>query len=170
MSGDFAIIGLGQFGRAVALSLVREGAAVLAIDQLQERAQMIEAEVDAVACADATNELHGRVLLAVGAHEIINPELQMGQRLARNLAHPTILEQIALDENTNLVELATPEQFIGRSQEDLDLRRRYGISVVAVRRAGQVLSGMALSDRLERGDRLVVVGPPASVRRVASLA
>ena len=36
MSGDFAVIGLGQFGRAVALSLVREGAAVLAIDQLQE--------------------------------------------------------------------------------------------------------------------------------------
>ena len=57
MSGDFAVIGLGQFGRAVALSLVREGAAVLAIDQLQERAQMVEAEVDAVACADATNEL-----------------------------------------------------------------------------------------------------------------
>ena len=110
------------------------------------------------------------MLLAVGAHEIINPELQMGQRLARNLAHPTILEQIALDENTNLVELATPEQFIGRSQEDLDLRRRYGISVVAVRRAGQVLSGMAASDHLERGDRLLVVGPPSAVRRVASLA
>ena len=45
MSGDFAVIGLGQFGRAVALSLVREGAAVLAIDQLQERAQMVESEM-----------------------------------------------------------------------------------------------------------------------------
>ena len=110
------------------------------------------------------------VLLAVGAHEIINPELQMGQRLARNLAHPTILEQIALDENTNLVELANPEQFIGKSQEELDLRRRYGISVVAVRRAGQVLPPMGPADRLERGDRLIVVGPPASVRRIASLA
>jgi len=218
MSGDFAVIGLGQFGRAVALSLVREGAAVLAIDQLQERAQMVESEVDAVACADATNELaleelglermscvvvamgararetsilttallrqrgipriisraanelHGRVLLAVGAHEIINPELQMGQRLARNLAHPTILEQIALDENTNLVELATPEQFIGKSLEDLDLRRRYGVSVVAVRRAGQVVPNLGTGERLERGDRVLVVGPPASVRRVASLA
>jgi trk system potassium uptake protein TrkA len=63
----------------------------------------------------AANELHGRVLLAVGAHEIINPELQMGQRLARNLAHPTIMEQLALDENTNLVELACPEQFIGKT-------------------------------------------------------
>lgn len=118
----------------------------------------------------AANELHGRVLLAVGAHEIINPELQMGQRLARNLAHPTILEQIALDENTNLVELANPEQFIGKSQEELDLRRRYGISVVAVRRGGQVLPPMVPGDRLERGDRLIVVGPPASVRRIASLA
>jgi trk system potassium uptake protein TrkA len=94
----------------------------------------------------------------------------MGQRLARNLAHPTILEQIALDENTNLVELANPEQFIGKSQEELDLRRRYGISVVAVRRGGQVLPPMAPGDRLERGDRLIVVGPPASVRRIASLA
>ena len=218
MSGDFAIIGLGQFGRAVALSLVREGAAVLAIDQLEERAQLVESEVDAVACADATderalnelglermscvvvamgararetsilttsllrqrgipriisraaNELHARVLLAVGAHEVINPELQMGQRLARNLAHPTILEQIALDENTNLVEVATPEQFIGKSMTEVDLKRRYGVSVIAVRRAGQVLPQLAGDDRLQRGDRLLIVGQPASVRRVASLA
>ena len=94
----------------------------------------------------------------------------MGQRLARNLAHPTILEQIALDENTNLVELATPEQFIGKTLEDLDLRRRYGISVVAVRRAGQVIPNLGTAERLDRGDRILVVGPPASVRRVASLA
>ncbi|MDC0719649.1 potassium channel family protein [Nannocystis bainbridge] len=218
MSGEFAVIGLGQFGRAVALSLVREGAAVLAIDQLEERAQLVESEVDAVACADATderalnelglermscvvvamgararetsilttsllrqrgipriisraaNELHARVLLAVGAHEVINPELQMGQRLARNLAHPTILEQIALDENTNLVEVATPEQFIGKSMTEVDLKRRYGVSVIAVRRAGQVLPQLAGDDRLQRGDRLLIVGQPASVRRLASLA
>jgi trk system potassium uptake protein TrkA len=218
MSGEFAVIGLGQFGRAVALSLVREGAAVLAIDQLEERAQLVESEVDAVACADATderalnelglermscvvvamgararetsilttsllrqrgipriisraaNELHARVLLAVGAHEVINPELQMGQRLARNLAHPTILEQIALDENTNLVEVATPEQFIGKSLTEIDMKRRYGVSVIAVRRGGQVIPQLAADDRLARGDRLLIVGPPASVRRVASLA
>lgn len=218
MSGEFAVIGLGQFGRAVALSLVREGAAVLAIDQMQERAQMVETEVDAVACADATderaldelglermscvvvamgvraretsilttallrqrgvpriisraaNELHARVLLAVGAHEVINPELQMGQRLARNLAHPTILEQIALDENTNLVEVASPEQFIGKTLVEIDLRRRYGVSVIAVRRGGQVMPQTAADERLIRGDRLLIVGPPASVRRVASLA
>ena len=218
MSGEFAVIGLGQFGRAVALSLVREGAAVLAIDQLQERAQMVESEVDAVACADATderaldelglermscvvvamgararetsilttallrqrgipriisraaNELHARVLLAVGAHEVINPELQMGQRLARNLAHPTILEQIALDENTNLVEVAAPEQFIGKTLGEIDLRRRYGVTIVALRRSGQVLPQAAPEERLLRGDRLLIVGPPASVRRVASLA
>ncbi|MBZ5713152.1 potassium channel family protein [Nannocystis pusilla] len=218
MSGEFAVIGLGQFGRAVALSLVREGAAVLAIDQLEERAQLVESEVDAVACADATderalnelglermscvvvamgararetsilttsllrqrgipriisraaNELHARVLLAVGAHEVINPEMQMGQRLARNLAHPTILEQIALDENTNLVEVATPEQFIGKSLAEIDMKRRYGVSVIAVRRGGQVIPQLAADDRLARGDRLLIVGPPASVRRVASLA
>ncbi|WP_434415290.1 potassium channel family protein [Nannocystis pusilla] len=218
MSGEFAVIGLGQFGRAVALSLVREGAAVLAIDQLEERAQLVESEVDAVACADATderalnelglermscvvvamgararetlilttsllrqrgipriisraaNELHARVLLAVGAHEVINPELQMGQRLARNLAHPTILEQIALDENTNLVEVATPEQFIGKSMNEIDMKRRYGVSLIAIRRGGQVLPQVAGDERLARGDRLLIVGQPASVRRVASLA
>ena len=218
MSGEFAVIGLGQFGRAVALSLVREGAAVLAIDALQERAQLVEAEVDAVAVADATselaleelglermscvvvamgararetsilttallrqrgipriisraaNELHGRVLLAVGAHEIINPELQMGQRLARNLAHPTIMEQLALDENTNLVELACPEQFIGKAVEEVDLKRRYGVSLVALRRGSQVIPSINIGERLQRGDRMLVVGPPASVRRVASLA
>ena len=66
MSGEFAVIGLGQFGRAVALSLVREGAAVLAIDQLEERAQLVESEVDAVACAAC-----GAVTLCVDRGKLI---------------------------------------------------------------------------------------------------
>src|SRR5690606_13207402 len=118
----------------------------------------------------AANELHARVLLAVGAHEVLNPELLMGQRLARNLAHPTILEQIALDENTNLVEVAAPEQFIGKTLIEADLQRRYGVSVIAMRRGGQVMPQPAEGERLARGDRLLIVGPPASVRRIASLA
>lgn len=218
MSGEFAVIGLGQFGRAVALSLVREGAAVLAIDQLQERAQMVESEVDAVACADATderaldelglermscvvvamgararetsilttallrqrgipriisraaNELHSRVLLAVGAHEVVNPELLMGQRLARNLAHPTIREQIALDESTNLLEVVAPEQFIHKSMAELDIHRRYGVTVLALRRGSHIMPQIPPEERIAREDRLILVGPPTSVRRLVSLA
>ena len=56
MSGDFAVIGLGQFGRSVALNLVQQGEAVLAIDMDPQRAQLVEAEVDAVVIADATSE------------------------------------------------------------------------------------------------------------------
>ncbi len=218
MSGEFAVIGLGQFGRAVALSLVQEGAAVLAIDQLQERAELLEAEVDAVACADVTNEraleelgldrmscvvvamgarareaailttallrqrgipriiarganeLHGRVLLAVGAHEVINPELMMGQRVARNLAHPTIREQMALDDETNLAELIVPEHFVGQVLAKLDLPRRYGVTVLGIRRERKLLANAGVDATLERNDRMIVLGPPASVRRMASLA
>jgi trk system potassium uptake protein len=216
MSGDFAVVGLGQFGRSVARNLVQQGEAVLAIDINPERAQLIEAEVDAVVVADATNEvalaelglermscvvvamgarardtsimitallrqravrrivsratseLHERVLLAVGAHEIVNPEQQMGARLAGHLANPHVLEQFALDREHVVAEVEAPEAFVGRKLSDLGLRERSKVAVVLIKRGGAVISTIDENQRVESGDRLVVLGTPLAVRQFAA--
>ena len=216
MSGDFAVIGLGQFGRAVALHLVDQGAAVLAIDADPERAKLVEASVDAVVVADATEEaalvelglermscvvvamglrakdtsimvtallrqrgvrrvvsratsdLHGRVLLAVGAHEIVNPEREMGARLAHHLANPHVVDQFALGRDLVVAEVEAPEAYVDRSLRDLGLRKKASISVVLIRRGGQVLSSIDADERLASGDVLVVLGTPAAVRHFAA--
>lgn len=216
MSGDFAVIGLGQFGRAVATHLVHQGEAVLAIDVDPERAKRVEAVVDAVVVADAadeaalmeldlermscvvvaigvrgketsimvtallrqrgvrrvvsraTSELHGRVLLAVGAHEIINPEQEMGARLAHHLANPHVLDQFELDREHVVAEVEAPETFVGRNLRDLGLRERSKIAVMLIRRGGRVVSTIDDDEHIASGDVLVVLGTPSAVRKFAA--
>jgi trk system potassium uptake protein len=216
MSGDFAVIGLGQFGRSVALNLVQQGEAVLAIDIDPQRAQQVEAEVDAVVIADATNEaalaelglermscvivamgarardtsimvtallrqrairrivtraaneLHERVLRAVGAHEIVNPEQEMGGRLAAHLANPHVLDQFHLDREHVVAEVEAPETFVGRKLSDLGLRERAKIAVVLIRRGNTVISTIDEHEAVASGDVLVVLGTPLAVRQFAA--
>jgi trk system potassium uptake protein len=216
MSGDFAVIGLGQFGRSVATNLVHQGEAVLAIDIDPERAKRVEAVVDAVVVADATeegalielgldrmscvvvamgvrakdtsimvtallrqrgvrrvvtratSELHGRVLLAVGAHEIINPEQEMGARVAHHLANPHVLDQFALDREHVVAEVEAPETFVGRNLRELGLRERAKIAVVLIRRGNRVISTIDENEHVVSGDVLVVLGTPNAVRQFAA--
>lgn len=216
MSGDFAVIGLGQFGRSVALNLVQQGEAVLAIDLDPARAQMVESQVDAVVIADATsetalaelglermscvvvamgarsrdtsimvtallrqravrrivtratNELHERVLRAVGAHEIVNPEQEMGARLANHLANPHVLDHFSLDREHMVAEVEAPETFVGRRISDLGLREHSKVAVVLIRRRGVVISTIDENQSIESGDVLVVLGTPLAVRQFAA--
>lgn len=218
MTGEFMVIGLGRFGRALALSLVRQGQAVLAVDADRDRVQAVASEVDAVICADATDEavladlhperatcaivaigtrgveasilvttllsqagvprivaravseLHARVLRAVGAHQIINPEAEIGERLARRLAQPNVLEQLELGDDVDLAELTVPEAFVGRSLIELDLRRRHAVSVLAIRRKGRVRATLDGTESLESGDVLVLIGTRTAISAMASRA
>lgn len=218
MVGQFVVIGLGIFGRTVAVNLARSGHSVLAVDLDQREVDRVAPELDSVVRADATDEqalrelrlervscavvaigaqsmeasilttallrqmgvprivarslseLHARVLRAVGAHEVVSPEEEMGHRLARRLSQPNVLERLELGEDAELVELAAPESFIGKTLVDLKVRQRFGVTVVAVRRAGSVRASLGAGDRLESGDVLVVIGDPEGASRLAALA
>ncbi len=218
MVGQFVVIGLGIFGRTVAVNLARSGHSVLAVDLDQQEVDRVAPELDSVVRADSTDEqalrelrlervscavvaigaqsmeasilttallrqmgvprivarslseLHARVLRAVGAHEVVSPEEEMGHRLARRLAEPNVLERLELGEDAELVELAAPESFIGKTLVDLNVRQQFGVTVVAVRRAGAVRASLGGGDRLEPGDVLVVIGDPEGASRLAALA
>jgi trk system potassium uptake protein TrkA len=218
MVGEFVVIGLGMFGRHVALSLIEAGQSVLAVDRREEEVNRVASEIDAAVCADATDEealrelqldrmtcavvaigaesmeasilatallrqigvprivarslseLHARVLYAVGAHEVVSPEVDMGRRLARRLAQPNVLERLELGEKAELAEIAVPEQFVDKSLVNLDVRRRFGVTVVALRRSGGVLPIIDGNERLRQEDVLVVLGHPDGIARLAALA
>lgn len=218
MSGDFAVIGLGQFGRAVALNLVREGQAVLAVDVERERTAMVEQHVDAVVIADATseaalselnlermsvvvvamgmrakdtsimvtallrqrgvrrivtravNELHARVLLAVGAHEIVNPEADTGVRLARHLAHPHVVDQLPLGRENVVAEVEVPQAFVGQSYGEVDFVDRWKLRPLLVRRGVRIMESFEDAGQIEKNDFVLVMGHPPDVRRFAALA
>ena len=119
--------------------------------------------------ARAMSELHARVLRSIGADEVVNPEEQMGRRLASRLAEPSILEELELGDS-QLAGVEVPEAFVSKSLAELDMRNEYGVSAMAIQRGEKVIANPRASETLESGDILVIVGSAESVRRVAALA
>ena len=84
--------------------------------------------------------LAARVLAKVGADEVIRPEHDMGTRVARQLANPSILDAFNLGSAHGVIEIEIPERLAG-SLESLRLRNRFGVQLIAVNRAGTLEIG-----------------------------
>lgn len=87
--------------------------------------------------ARAISSLHARVLRQVGADEVLNLETDAGTRLATRLIAPDILEQVVLSHDISLAEMLVPHAVVGTTLAELDLRNRYGIMVVSVKRTSR---------------------------------
>jgi trk system potassium uptake protein TrkA len=118
--------------------------------------------------ARAFDERHARLLLAIGANEVLNPEDEIGARLASRLVRPGILDQIRFGD-ARVAEVETPEAFVGSSLEDLDLRNRLDLAVLAIQRGDEVTVNPAAGAIVETGDVLVLLGSEEAIKRVAAL-
>jgi trk system potassium uptake protein TrkA len=118
--------------------------------------------------ARAFDDRHSRLLFAMGAHEVLNPEEESGERLALHMAYPTIVDQLQLGEAT-IAEIEAPEAFVGRHIESLDLRRQFLVTLLAIRRQERTHSNPAADDEIESGDVLVLLGSADAIRAIAAL-
>lgn len=215
MKRQAIVIGLGQFGLALARSLTNKGVEVLGVDEREERVRVaapLVAEAvmfdstdeaalartnpsrrDLCVCAigneareasiittallrqmgarrvvgRATDPLHERILRLVGAHEVVNPEQAFGERYATRLMYETVLDEIDLGEDLVITELKPPAGFVGRDLASLELPRRFGVTVIAVRQRGRESADTPDPKRkLESEDLLVVVARRGAVARL----
>lgn len=83
--------------------------------------------------AKAKNDDHGRILKSLGVEEVIYPERDIAERLAESLNMSSLIAHIPLAPEYSLVEIATPEKFFGKSLEELDIRNKYGITVIGIK-------------------------------------
>lgn len=119
-------------------------------------ASLKELEVPFVV-ARALNRLHRRVLEKVGADRIIEPEREMGAQVARTMASPAVLDYVDLGEDEALIEAEVPEEWVGKSLAELQLARKHGLTVLALKPKGQ--SGTIPSgDTVLGGEDVIVVG------------
>jgi trk system potassium uptake protein TrkA len=81
----------------------------------------------------AEDDDHGEILKQLGATEIIQPGMDMAQRLAMRLTSPNILEFLPLGEEYTIVQIEAPLSFIGKSLRELGLRKRYEVNIIAVK-------------------------------------
>jgi trk system potassium uptake protein TrkA len=85
--------------------------------------------------ARAVTEDHRRLLQQLGVAEVVFPERDMAERTARTLSRRGFLDTLKLGDDVSLIEISPSKDMIGQTLSDLDLRRRYGVTVVAVRDA-----------------------------------
>jgi trk system potassium uptake protein TrkA len=83
--------------------------------------------------AKAVDEDHGKILKRVGATEIIHPEREMALRVARGLSNPNMLDFIPLADEFDLVQVGPPNDFIGKSLKELNLRAKYNVHIIAIK-------------------------------------
>ncbi len=114
---------------------------------------------------------HAKILDRVGATEIIFPERDMAERLAKTLKATNLLDFITLGEDYSIVEIAPPTSWEGKSFKDLDIRRQYGVQVILVRETVPVKTIM-LPDGdyvVKSSDILVILGANADIDAIQKL-
>ncbi len=84
--------------------------------------------------ARATDSTHARILKLVGVHQIISPEEVVAERLARSLVQEKILDWIPLTEDYQIVQIKTPETFVGKSLQNIQLRRKFHVNLITIKR------------------------------------
>ncbi len=117
--------------------------------------------------ARANNDLHARILTLVGAHQVVNPEREFGDRFASQILHQGIRGEMPLGEGFLITEFTLPSAFVGHTLGDLQLPKRYGVTVVAIRKASTGAVLMPSADAiLDDKDVLVVVAKERAVAQM----
>jgi len=116
----------------------------------------------------ANDHLRGQVISAVGANQVIFPEEETGMRLARRIVTPGVLEHIELGPHCSGVEMKVPDEFVGKSMSQIDLRKKYKVTLVLINREGfefPLISPSADEVLLEK-DVIFVVGEDKNLDRL----
>ncbi len=214
-NSQFAVIGLGRFGRAVCSSLHQMGYEVWGTDideklvtqvltqKIASHAIQLDStepealkeagiyEMDTVivaignylqesiittlnvkeagvkyVVAKASSEVHGKLLKRVGADKVVFPEYEAGCALAENLTKPALLDRFKLDPDNSIVEVLVPEEFHGKTLAELELRLRYGITILAVANEDQFISNPDSQYKLTQGSIMIALGSNKNIQRL----
>lgn len=108
--------------------------------------------------AKAQNHLHGTVLEKIGADIVVYPERDMAVKLAHSLITDNIIDFINLSHEYSIMELRTPKKFAGKTLMDSNLRKKYNVNLIAIKRGNEVLVAPDPSEELLGTDVLVLLG------------
>ena len=121
----------------------------------------------------ALSEEHGRILQALGIHEVIHPEKAMAIRLAKRLARTDVVDFLPVLPGYSITEINAPPEFVGKSVRDLALRNTLNVQLVAIQhKVGEeqrlnIIPGA--SDVIYEGDLLILLGEDRDLDRIREI-
>lgn len=199
------LIGLGRFGKNIAMHLNQLGHQVMAVDDMEERVEAVlpfvtNAQIGNSTHADflgslgirnfdvcivaigadfqsslettsllkemgakfvvsrAATDVQEKFLLRNGADEVVYPEKQLAKWTAIRYSADHILDYIELDENHAMFEIPVPDNWAGRSIVQIDIRKKYNINIMGIKRNGRLELSISPDMVLEAGETMLVLG------------
>ncbi|MBR2848526.1 MAG: TrkA family potassium uptake protein [Clostridia bacterium] len=116
--------------------------------------------------ARAMNARHRKVLQKLGADMVVFPEEDMGDRLAQILVKKDVIDYFSFAEEYSIAEIRVPETWVGQSIIALNIRRHYGITVIAVRRNGKLDVSPAPDVPFAADDTITVMGTDEKLEKL----
>ena len=209
---NILLIGLGRFGKHIAMQLNEMGHEIMAVDINEERVNRILPFVTNAQIGDSTDasfleslgignfdicfvtiggsfqnslettsllkELGARLvisraerdvqekfLLRNGADRVVYPEKQVAKWASIRYADDHILDYMEVDASHAIFEVAIPDEWIGRSVGELDIRRRYNINILAVKKEREISVAISVDTVLEAGSTLLVLGDYKAIQK-----
>lgn len=206
------LIGLGRFGRHIAIKLNEMKHQVMAVDNNEKRVNAVLPFVTNAQIGDATNEefllslgvnnfdvcivaigddfqsslettsllkelgakmvvsraardVHAKFLLRNGADEIVYPEKQLADWTAIRYTADHILDYIEIDNKHAIFEIVVPEKWIGKNVIEVDVRKKYGINIMALKRDGKMDFNFAAQTNFKQGDTILVLGDTKDIQK-----
>jgi trk system potassium uptake protein TrkA len=130
----------------------------------------------------AQNDLHSKILKKVGADRITLPEREMAERLAQSLASPKIFDFIEVSDTHGIIEMVVPKKFANKTLTELNLREKYRVSVIAIKRKlpyskpdgttdfrEEFIIGPGGTDETISGDVLILLGRNEDLDKIKKL-
>ena len=107
--------------------------------------------------AKCANEMQQKILLRVGADKVVFPENDSGTRLAKNLLSSGFIDMISLSKDVSMIEIDVKDEWCGKNLIELNLRKKYGFNIVAVKKDEKVSVNINPESPLEKGTTLIVI-------------
>lgn len=113
--------------------------------------------------AKCGSEMHQKILTRVGADMVVFPEEESGVRLAKNLLSSGFVDMLTLSKDFSMIELGVKPEWVGKNLMELNLRKKYAINVVAIKRAGKLNVNINPEEKLTADSSLIVIANPAKL-------
>ena len=116
--------------------------------------------------AKCANEMQQKILLRVGADEVVFPEHESGVRLAKNLVSSGFIDMISLSKDVSMVEIDVKDEWVGKNLIELNLRKKYGINIVAVKNGENVSVSINPEQLLDADTTLIVIANTSKLGKI----
>lgn len=206
------LIGLGRFGKHIAMKMNELHHQVMAVDKNEERVEALLPFVTNAQIGDSTNEeflkslgvrnfdlcivtigsdfqsslettsllkelgaklvvsrasrdIHAKFLLRNGADEVLYPERQLASWASIRYTSDHIADYVEIDEDYGIFEVEVPMNWYEKSIRELDIRNRYNVNILGIKREGKISMNIAPDTKLQENDTIMVLGKLVDVQK-----